>query len=90
MAPHYGQLAARLARDGAPGSWRGARCVPVPRKPRRPLSMQNSRGVACGDALGKIYATIIRAKLTPALKQQAGEWQMGAVPGGSVDLLSHA
>ena len=64
--------------------------VPVPRKARVPLSIDNARGVLCSNHAGKIFAKCARSNLTKWLRSAVGEGQQGAIPGGGVDFPSVA
>ena len=90
MSMQIAQVAERSAWEGVPFEWRGAKLFPAPRKPSRPLSLANSRAVACPSSFAKVYANILRKRLAAPLKAGAGDLQMGAVKGGSVDFLVHA
>jgi hypothetical protein len=76
-------------RDGVPMSFRGSRMAPVPRKPGRPLSLDNGRGVACDSAISKPLGRLLRAELRGAMVAEVSELQSGAVPGGSTEVPAH-
>ena len=50
---HLARIAHRLG-EGAPLQWRGGTMLPVPRKPGRPFSQANSRGVVCACTSAKL------------------------------------
>ena len=58
--------------------------VPVPKKPRVPLSAKNARGVLLACHPGKIYSRIVRTKMQHLLPEAAQGRQPGGVKGGSM------
>ena len=63
--------------------------VPVPRKPKQALTLDNSRGVLCADTSAKVIARAIRTEALPALVATALPFQCGAVPQRGVPHTSH-
>ena len=39
----------------------------APRKPQKPLTLGNARGVLCSSSVGKLYARCLRSAAVPAL-----------------------
>jgi len=58
----------------------------VPRKPQKPLTLANARGVLCSSSVGKLYARCLRTAAVPGLVAETLGAQFGAVPGGGTDL----
>ena len=59
--------------------------LPVPRKPRMPMTLENGRGVLVSSHVGKVVGKMCRGRLVDALGQAAGPLQFGAVRGGGID-----
>ena len=64
--------------------------APVPRKPDRPMSYENCRGVLCANAAAKVVARVMRQEILPPLLPALRGWQYGAVPAGGTEIPSHA
>ncbi len=56
-----------------------------PQAARKPLALDNARGILCSSTPGKLYGRILRAAATLALVAEASGFQFGAVPGGDMD-----
>ena len=60
--------------------------VPVPIKPRVPLSAKNARGVLLACHIGNIYSRIVRTKIQHLLSEAAKGRQSGGIKGGSTSV----
>ncbi len=52
------QVMMAATKEGIPRLWRGV-LAPVPKKPRRPFSLTNSRGVLCALTPAKLYGKVL-------------------------------
>jgi hypothetical protein len=86
---HLANLMLLSARDGLPLAFRGDRMAPVPRKPGRPLSISNGRGVSCGSAVAKPMGRVLRRELRASMCQETVGWQAGGIPHGSTEAPAH-
>ena len=78
----FARLAQRSLQAGVPSRWRTGCVVPVPKKPRVPLSAKNARGVLLACHTGKIYSRIVRIKIQQLLPEAAQSRQSGGIKGG--------
>ena len=83
-------LAVATVQDGLPLSWRGGKMIPVPRKPGRPLSGENARGILLSNHIAKVFGKVLRQQVASPFAQLVKEWQYGAVAGGGIEYPAHA
>ena len=58
----------------------------APRKPQKPLTLGNARGVLCSSSVGKLYARCLRSAAVRALVAESAGAQFWAAPKAGTDL----
>ena len=82
MAMAIAQVAAAGLRDGLPLGWRGGRMAAVPRRPGKPITFANSRGVLCSEDAAKACGQAIRVEVAGAAEKVLKGWQFATASGG--------
>ena len=83
----FGKLAHRAAEEGVPCNWRGGQMVPIPRRARKPLSLENSRGILLAPAAAAAYAKALRRNVSQHLLEVIGPGQFGSARGRNIEFL---